>query len=224
MGREGPYSNYAGVHDSREVPIDVDNNGVLFLNSHVRLDDIIDGVTHTIFVAEKLTDATDLGWSSGTRSTLRNLGHAINGMGMPTGVSLPPGFAGGFTKASDMPSAGYGGEGYGVEATVEDLSVEPDEWETVRQKESQFAGSSRFKMLDIDPKSWLKISELPEVIPGKANDGLHVGGFGSMHTGGMNVLLGDGSVHFMSQNADRTVMQQLGNRADKTLMAFDPFW
>jgi prepilin-type N-terminal cleavage/methylation domain-containing protein len=26
----GPFSSYAGVHDSREVPIDVDNNGVLF--------------------------------------------------------------------------------------------------------------------------------------------------------------------------------------------------
>jgi prepilin-type processing-associated H-X9-DG protein len=44
-----------------------------------------------------------------------------------------------------------------------------------------------------------------------------------MHTGGINALLGDGSVHFLSQNIDRTVMQQLGNRADRTLMRNNPF-
>jgi hypothetical protein len=71
-------SNYAGCHHDLEAPIDVDNHGVLFLNSHIARDDIPDGMSRTILVAEKLADAEDLGWMSGTRATLRNCGLAPN--------------------------------------------------------------------------------------------------------------------------------------------------
>ncbi len=67
-------SNYAGCHHDVEGPIDADNHGVLFLNSHVRPEDISDGPAHTIFVGEKLGNGWDLGWMSGTRATLRNTG------------------------------------------------------------------------------------------------------------------------------------------------------
>ena len=41
--------------------------------------DIRDGLGYTLFVAEKLSpDDEDLGWMSGTRSSLRNAGHSIN--------------------------------------------------------------------------------------------------------------------------------------------------
>ncbi|HEV7224870.1 MAG TPA: DUF1559 domain-containing protein [Pirellulales bacterium] len=72
-------SNYAGCHHDVEAPIDVDNHGVLFLNSGVRYRDISDGSSHTILLGEKLVTKFDLGWLSGTRSTLRNTGTAING-------------------------------------------------------------------------------------------------------------------------------------------------
>ena len=72
-------SNYAGCHHDVEAPIDVDNHGVLFLNSHVRLADISDGASQTILIAEKLITPNDLGWLSGTRATLRNTGNPING-------------------------------------------------------------------------------------------------------------------------------------------------
>jgi prepilin-type processing-associated H-X9-DG protein len=71
-------ASYAGCHHDLEAPIDADNHGVFFLNSHVRTRDITDGTTHTIFVGEKRVDATDLGWMSGTRATLRNTGTPIN--------------------------------------------------------------------------------------------------------------------------------------------------
>ncbi len=74
-----PSSNYAGCHHDVEAPIDVENHGVLFLNSHVPAADIPDGTTHTIFVGEKTVEADDLGWMSGTRTTLRNTGTPING-------------------------------------------------------------------------------------------------------------------------------------------------
>ncbi len=71
-------SNYAGCHHDVEAPIDADNHGVLFLNSHISSDDISDGAGHTIFIGEKIVSADDLGWMSGTRATLRNTGHRIN--------------------------------------------------------------------------------------------------------------------------------------------------
>ncbi|MFH1921619.1 MAG: DUF1559 domain-containing protein [Planctomycetota bacterium] len=77
-GETPSVSNYAGCHHDVEAPIDADNHGIFFLNSHVRYRDILDGATHTIFIGEKMIDANDLGWLSGTRSTLRNTGTPIN--------------------------------------------------------------------------------------------------------------------------------------------------
>jgi len=71
-------SNYAGCHHDVEAPIDADNHGVFFLNSHVHSRDISDGAIHTLFVGEKIVDGDDLGWMSGTRATLRNTGTMIN--------------------------------------------------------------------------------------------------------------------------------------------------
>lgn len=223
----GPYSNYAGVHDSREVPIDEDNNGVLFLNSRVQFEDVFDGLAHTLFVSEKPVDVTDLGWSSGTRASLRNTGSVINlGMGGRNRGGLPPGFVGGF-ESDDVSYAGESfmgtDDGYGDEEEMEDLSVEPDGMEMVRQRESKFMGRSQYTMKETPSNSWLAIVDLPEVIPGKANGGSDVGGFGSYHTGGTNALLGDGSIHFLTENVDASVLQQLGNRADKTLIPANSF-
>jgi prepilin-type N-terminal cleavage/methylation domain-containing protein len=71
-------SNYAGCHNDVETPIDENNNGVFYLNSHIREKDITDGASHTIFVGEKTGSQWDLGWMSGTRATLRNCGTAMN--------------------------------------------------------------------------------------------------------------------------------------------------
>lgn len=73
-----PYSHYAGVHHDVEAPIDETNNGVFILNRQFSYEDIKDGSSNTLFLGEKLPDQWDLGWMSGTRATLRNLGLAIN--------------------------------------------------------------------------------------------------------------------------------------------------
>jgi len=70
--------DYAGCHHDTEAPIDVDNNGVLFLNSSVRLRDVTDGRAHTIFVGEADNVSGSLWWA-GTRDSLRNAGTAIGG-------------------------------------------------------------------------------------------------------------------------------------------------
>jgi prepilin-type N-terminal cleavage/methylation domain-containing protein/prepilin-type processing-associated H-X9-DG protein len=74
--RVGPI-NYAGCHHDVEAPIDADNHGVLYLNSHVSYSDITDGPAYTILLGE-IEGGAVFGWASGTRDTLRNTGTAMN--------------------------------------------------------------------------------------------------------------------------------------------------
>jgi prepilin-type N-terminal cleavage/methylation domain-containing protein/prepilin-type processing-associated H-X9-DG protein len=65
-------SDYAGCYHDQEAPIDIDNMGLLFLNSKVRYRDIFDGSSKTILLGDKVSREQNLGWVSGTRATLRN--------------------------------------------------------------------------------------------------------------------------------------------------------
>jgi hypothetical protein len=136
-------ANYAGCHHAAEAPIAADNNGVLFLNSSIRYEDVTDGSSNTIYVGEKLAYGTELGWASGTRATLRNTGAPPN-----AGPSIVP------NGAFPVPAA---------------------------------------------------------PVPQTAAE---VGGFGSVHAGGAHFALGDGSVRFISNNVNRSIFSNLGNRAD----------
>lgn len=71
-------SSYAACHHDEESPIDLANHGVFFLNSQITKDDILDGEKFTLFLGEKRSSESELGWMSGTRSTLRNTGSALN--------------------------------------------------------------------------------------------------------------------------------------------------
>jgi prepilin-type processing-associated H-X9-DG protein len=84
----GGYPSYAACHHDAEAPIDVDNHGVMFLNSSVRREDIRDGAANTIFVGESGGPAA-WGWASGTRATLRNTGTPINAARVPLGGIAP---------------------------------------------------------------------------------------------------------------------------------------
>lgn len=81
-------STYVGIHNDVEAPIDVNQNGVLFLNSSVRQIDIRDGVSHTMFASEIALDPllpiTHLGWMSGTPGTLRNAVIVVPPRSQPT--------------------------------------------------------------------------------------------------------------------------------------------
>src|SRR5690606_5853217 len=117
-GARGWATNYAGCHDSRETPIDVDNNGVLFLNSSISFRDITDGRSNTLFLGEIGTVGA-LGWASGTNATLRNTAAGINGYDTS---SFTAAGGGGPRWASDDPTQ----EGDGAEMVDEDGDGEPD--------------------------------------------------------------------------------------------------
>lgn len=65
-------TTYAGVHNDVEAPIDVTNNGVLFLNSSIKTEEIPDGTSHTVYAGEIAMSGHPLGFASGTSATLRN--------------------------------------------------------------------------------------------------------------------------------------------------------
>jgi prepilin-type N-terminal cleavage/methylation domain-containing protein/prepilin-type processing-associated H-X9-DG protein len=208
------YSNYAGVCDSREVPIDLTNNGCLFLNSRVRIGDIFDGSSSTLLIGEKLVDESELGWSSGTRAALRNTGNPLQ-RGTFFNVGLPPGFVG----------SSYDLEGELAEIEVaadqqsseEDMATESlklsDAWDT----EGKVAVA--YKMSAKPPESWLQIKDLPTFPTKTAIAGAGVGGFGSYHSGGASFTFADGSVRFLSQSIDRIAFQKMANRADGDLIS-----
>jgi prepilin-type N-terminal cleavage/methylation domain-containing protein len=70
-GRDVAVSSYAGSHHDVEAPIDIDNHGMLFLDSRIRFTDVADGSSNTLLMSERRGSTNDLGWMSGTRATLR---------------------------------------------------------------------------------------------------------------------------------------------------------
>jgi prepilin-type processing-associated H-X9-DG protein len=54
-------------------------------------------------------------------------------------------------------------------------------------------------------------------------DPLAVGGFSSVHPGGAQFAMGDGSVRFVSESATLSVLQRLANRSDGSIISGDEF-
>lgn len=65
---------YAGVHNSAEQPIDIDGDGLLYLNSSESLESVPDGASNTLLLGEHLNVPLGTVWIYGDRGTLRNMG------------------------------------------------------------------------------------------------------------------------------------------------------
>jgi prepilin-type N-terminal cleavage/methylation domain-containing protein/prepilin-type processing-associated H-X9-DG protein len=185
------YSDYVGLHHSTEAPIDMNNDGVFFLNSRLRYEQIVDGTTQTLFLGEKLTGLLDLGWLSGTRATLRNTGVPINfrllaqrGRGTARGANGPP---------ADLDP-------------TNELS-----WDDSLLLEELFGSTRESYLIDELPQLKAQFQSLNRLE-------LVVGGLGSYHPGGSQFAYGDGSVTFLSTNTDRIFLAQLASRIDRSVL------
>lgn len=207
VGRGAAVSSYAAVHHDVEAPIDVDNHGVFFLNSRVRYDDILDGSSHTVFIGEKSPDQVDLGWMSGTRATLRNMGSPL----------------------SDARNTGRTRMSFGATPQVDYSNAKPldetllDEVEFVPLTDVVRAGDKD------DPEYKEGAKPTLEAAPPTANQPRtraqrlsEVGGFDGFHTGGVQFAFGDGSVRFLSINIAPAIRLQLAHRADGKLIDQEP--
>jgi prepilin-type N-terminal cleavage/methylation domain-containing protein len=210
---ETPLSNYAGCHNDIETPIDENNNGVLFLNSHIKIKDITDGAANTIFVGEKSGSQQDLGWMSGTRATLRNCGAPLGQTLLDDGphkFALLPG-----EKPAATPAAS--------EQTAETPAATETPVAVEKPAESPAATPVAMeKPADPPSASENTAKEKEKPAPATTEPDLYVGGFGSFHPYGVNFLFGDGAVHFTSDDIDLTLLEQLGNRADGKLLEGGP--
>jgi prepilin-type N-terminal cleavage/methylation domain-containing protein len=178
VGATTSTTNYNGVHNDYETAIDVNQNGVLFLNSSIRYDQITDGSSNTFFVMEaRLDTGSDLGWMSGTRSSLRNAvvwankPAAAPANGPENPVATPPDVApdGAITPAPFYEShVVFGGGAAAIQQQLANMQSKTE----------------------------------------------YVGGASSYHVGGYHIVLGDGSVRFVSVNISLPVLRNLANRAD----------
>jgi prepilin-type N-terminal cleavage/methylation domain-containing protein/prepilin-type processing-associated H-X9-DG protein len=179
---------YAGVHNDTEKPIDANDNGMFFLNSRLRIDQVTDGLAQTVFLGEKIPDGWDLHWMSGTRATLRNTGSPINALKYRSG--LP---AAADRKYSEDDPAMY---------TFVDWMTPEDAPDAPPNTAVPAA------------PSFPKLRQAPPASPGGPGNPLWVGGFSSFHPHGANFAFGDGSVRLLFNETDLNLLQQLANRRD----------
>jgi prepilin-type N-terminal cleavage/methylation domain-containing protein len=208
-----PYACYAGCYNDVEAPIDENNQGVLLLNKAFTRDDIPDGLAYTIFVGEKLPDAWDLGWLSGTRATLRNTGIPINGFAdfqarsgatVPYGMGSTP-FESEAAAEDPFPLAPFDpSPPEETPAPIEPPRAEPE------QNGPAPGGSSNAR-----PSAYLP-PPAPKKKYGPPRTASDVLGFGSAHRV-CGFALGDGSIHRLNDSINPDVYQRLGSRADGKL-------
>jgi prepilin-type N-terminal cleavage/methylation domain-containing protein len=181
-------NNYVGIHHPVEAPIDTTNHGTFYVNSFLRHEDLYDGTSYTLGVAEILRDPTDLGWVSGTRSTLRNASEVNSRLAAVRPYANDPGQV-----------------------------LEPAADETVILEEEfppelvTLDGGAAEEMAETVP---LVESDRPPAPPTTINLDYQVGGLSSRHTGGIQCLMMDGAARFVSENIDPGTLQHLADRAD----------
>jgi prepilin-type N-terminal cleavage/methylation domain-containing protein len=231
------YSDYAGVHNDVEAPIDVTNNGVFFLNSRISYFDLKDGSSNTLFIGEKETYAGDLGWMSGTRATLRNTGILINATKgsnwrirryweRPSGY--PPGVA-----SDEFPAESLLSDEETLDVLLGDEPERLDRlsaWRYTQKRETVydengFEADATYGAVggitESDSSNEERGAKKLALSVVTKNPALAVGGFGSQHPGGAQFAIGDGSVRFCSQTIDPIVFLRLGHRADGQLTTDD---
>ena len=156
------------------------------MNSFLPAKDVEDGLSHTALIAEKYCDQFDLGWSSGTRSSLRNFSETMkNRPNNALVLGILPGI---------------------VDAVSQTKRTESSDLEPGTNFESKLVLS------EYPPEQWIDLTQL--TVPPGIKPNLYVGGLGSYHHGGINVSFADGAIRFMSESTDSSILSKIAHRKD----------
>lgn len=203
---------YAGVHHDRMALIEADNNGVLFLNSHVRFEELVDGLHQTLLLGE----ATEVRWAEGSYGSLRNFG-------VPFGERGPLNYAGVDQAAAEQERRRVRAEIAEEEAAIaaEDAPIDPvlDGMSDPGMEMSQSEMGGMPEELG-DP--FAGDGSQPPPPPGvELLNRSRTVGFWPAHVDGGHFLLSDGSVGMISRSVDQRLLRKLANRFDQ--MGVDEF-
>ena len=186
-------TSYCGIHNDFETPIDVKQNGVLFLNSSVRYEQIRDGSSNTIFVMEsRLNGGSDLGWISGTKASLRNVVVVVSG-GLPANL-LGQLSLDGFTAIEEEAKELSSGN------PIPGNAAEPQFRSHASSIGNANSGNVRQELADLESGREF------------------VGGGSSNHVGGGHFGMGDGSIRFISQNISPKLLRNLAHKSDGEML------
>lgn len=189
-------SNYAACHHDGEKPIDANDTGVFFLNSRISDRHVTDGLSYTLFLGEKQIDTYDLGWFSGTRATLRNMGTMDASRPIAALTTTVPMLDFDYSWTTSGGRAPNGMRNWHAPAILSSNSVVDGE--------EKHADPSLSVPPPGAPASYTMALASPA----------WVGGFGSFHNGGFFSAFGDGSVHYIPFGTNQTVYRRFGHRSD----------
>ena len=194
---------YAGCYNDRLAPIDTLGNGVLFLNSQIRFEELVDGLHQTLLLGE----ATEVRWAEGTTGSLRNCGVGFGEPYHPVYVGVDEAEADRrlqqvreevrqeAAQASAQPKESLG-------SGVDDM---PMGMEAMMSGESDDQYSGPIEGDSNRPPS-------PPVAQSLPNS--RTIGFWPAHRDGGHFLLADGAVRVISQSINPDVLRRLANRLD----------
>ena len=194
--------SYAGCHHDRLAPVQADNNGVLTLNSHVRFNELVDGLHQTLLLGE----ATEVRWAEGTYGSLRNFGPGFGEKYAPVYVGVDANAA-----EENLAQVRADIEAESAAPLGEDDLGDPAEDESMGEElydEEQGENEAGMGSLDGD-------SDRPPEPPGAETLPIsRTVGFWPTHRDGGHFLLADGAVRLVSRSIDIEVLRRLANRLD----------
>lgn len=206
-------SNFAAVYDGRAVPITEDSRGAFVANLRLSVDDVPDGFSRTLLASEKLGDPSDLGWPAGTISTLRTTG-------IPLGESNTQ-----QARRVAMQGVVYTPDPYGWFLALEgtgDWNRQDDQNGSAGQPQEPAQDGAALVQ---DSEVYQSFAATPLALSAGFPAGSPKGqwytprGFASYHQGGVNAVMLDGSIEFLSESVDPRVYASLGIRDDGAPLA-----